>query len=113
MLSWSTIKELFSGIGVPATVIIIVMTFYQLGWVPFPTEASRGFKAAIVAAETAEAHGKLLDTAIFQHRSHMLQSERQLDDLLNALREICFNTARSESRQRSCSELSSKYREIP
>lgn len=77
MLSSSDVREWAHSIGIPATVVILVVLMLALGWVPFDTLASE----------------------------HARQMQLQNASINKYLREICFNTAKDEAGEQRCKAL--------
>ena len=105
MLSFNTIKDSVVAIGAPSTAIMVTFLVFELGWLPIETVPVKAAKAAERAAGQADEALISLDKAVKQHRYQMQQTREQTDDLLSALREVCFNTSRSPERQRACGNL--------
>ena len=115
MLSFSSIQDAVIHIGAPSTAVITVVMGLHLGWFTpmFDTDLSRTARGVEAHARQLDAQAEEMRNVVAQHVLQMKASERQLDALLSAMREICFNTAKSDVRQRACAELNHSHASAP
>ena len=115
MLSFSSIQDAVIHIGAPSTAVITVVMGLHLGWFTpfFDTDLSRTARGVMDNTRQLDLQSEEIRKAIEQHVLQMQASERQLDALLSAMREVCFNTAKSEVRQRACAELNHSHAAAP
>lgn len=105
MLSFSTLKETAIQIGAPATAVIVIILLLNLGWLPFDTELSRTRTFAEASVKKLDDNAAIMNRIAEQHLSQMITHDKQLDVLIGALREVCFNTAKTNERERACGAL--------
>lgn len=108
MLGYSDLKELASAIGIPATVVILAISSFELGIIPSLTSDIRTtvrslHEKADLAGTEREQHNKEVGHLIRQHAE-------QMEILNRALKEICLNTAKNEIRSYKCAELDGTLR---
>ena len=115
MLSFSSLQEAVIHIGAPSTAVITVVLGLHLGWFTpfFETDLSRTARAVSANSQQLDLQAETIRKVVEQHTVQMNASERQLDALLSAMREVCFNTAKSEVRQRACAELNHSHATAP
>jgi hypothetical protein len=107
MLSFSTIKDVVNLVGAPAAAVIVVFTFFSVGWVPFATQGSETLRAVSANASALTDLNNAVALSREQHRAVLEQMEDQNDAMLSAFREICFGVAKSQERMRACGNIGS------
>lgn len=105
MISFSTIQEAIIHLGAPSTIVLLVVVGLHTGYVPFETELSKARVVALENARLLDEHAIEMKRNSEQHTAQMLAHERALDAMLTAMREICFNTAKTNERERACGAL--------
>jgi hypothetical protein len=102
MIYEEVFKRTVAWLGLPAAVIISVVIILDFGISPVDTVAMKIEKAAETAADL------LKDEHLQQARELVRQNEDIRDTTtrtLNALKEICFNTALNNDAKRRCGAL--------
>lgn len=102
MISEEIFKRTAAVIGLPAAVIIAVIIVLDFGLSPIDTAAVKAAKTADeVAHILGQEHQQQMASLMNQTRDLQIISQRNLD----ALKEICFNTALNQEGRRRCGAL--------
>jgi hypothetical protein len=102
MMYETIFKQMSVWIGLPGAIILAAILTLEFGMTPIDTVSMRTEKAATLAANVLKGE-------------HLIQAEKLLakteelqvrtDRTLNALKEICFNTASNDEAKRRCGAL--------
>lgn len=96
MLSVSELKEGAKHFGVPATGLGILMILFQTGLIP--SSSSRAYDAVGLLSSEIHTQEQIVELIVKQHGE-------QMEMLMQGMREICFNTAKTQDRERACANL--------
>lgn len=96
MLSFTDLKEGAAYIGLPATVVIGVVVALHMGTIPSAT--SKTYEGITLLSKDVTSQQTVVELIIRQHGE-------QMELLMQGMREICFNTAKTQDRERACGNL--------